>query len=486
MRLSVFRDSAHHFRFATCPWRTRVPCLATIAAGCFLLTFSILLNGCAPTSYSDLLLQQTVQTFPDVSFQQPAPIQVEYANDIKTVSKAVFTVLDEISEKIESIDKEQGIILTRQHNFTDLVGKPAGKDVTAPVKIHTYRCALKLTKSKIGMKVAMESTFSPPLNSGQSASGPEIVRQIFFHGLNKLLTPRLFTFRDHSITYTKDAAEVLAPDFIEYIFRSDDTLSLIAGRYTDSADNWRQIAAVNGIKDPRNVANNQKILIPRSLLREPYRSKGIPKDHRPARTVSISRQDSGKAPECGENGADCIMHRVGTNESLSMIADKYTGDGNNWQKIAAINHIKNPGTLAAGQAVFIPKQLLLDKAVSDSRQLTFLTVYPQSRKTMHNAVLSVFKKFSITPLRSEPAMITSTVWKYDSISFTFSISLQAKGEGTELAILCAVAPTEKESNGDFSARAQQWVEESFFQSIDHAIQEQVQVPGSSSGKNPQS
>ncbi len=485
MKSPVLRDSAHLYRLEKCRWITRVPYLAmTMAAGGLLFCLT-LLNGCTPTSYGELLQQQTVHVFPDVSFQQPAPIQVDYANDIKTVSKAVFTVLAEIAEKIESIDKEQGIILTRQHSFTDLVGKPAGKDVTVPAKIYTYRCALKLTKTKIGMTVAMESTFSPPLSNGQSVTGPEIVRQIFFSRLNKLLTPRLFTFRDHSITYTKDAAEVLSPDFIEYIFRNNDTLSLIAGRYTDSAENWRQIAALNGIKDPRNVSNNQKILIPRSLLREPYRSKGIPRDQHPVRKVKTPQKGGRQAPDCGENGADCIMYQVGSNQSLSMIADKFTGDGNNWQKIAAINHIKNPGTLAAGQAIFIPKQLLLDKAVSDSRQLTFLTVYPQDRKTMHTAVLSVFRKFAIKPLRSEPALITSTIWKNDSSNFTFSISLRSKDKGTELAILCAVAPATKDNADDFSTRAQQWIEESFFQAIDQAIRAQIVPPDTASDKNTQ-
>ena len=260
---------------------------------------------------------------------------------------------------------------------------------------------------------------------------------------------------------------------IEYMVKHNETLSMIAGKYTTSAGNWKKIAAVNGIQDPRNVGAGQKIILPMELLLPPYRESGIINEPSPemTKTVATVKYQGHEAPLCGENGTDCFMHLVGANESLSGIADKYTGEVSNWSKIALANHITDPGSLVVNQAIYIPKRLLSGKVAPNSYQLTFLTGYPQGRETMHRAVVKVFDELGIVVLRSDSAGITSKIWKHDGIQFSFSITLHKKGAGTDVAILCFVAPETAAGAATLDVRSQSWIEESLFPAIDKAIRD---------------
>ncbi len=322
----------------------------------------------------------------------------------------------------------------------------------------------------------MEVTLSIADNGSRSG----IIRHLFFHQLNSSLTPLLFTFRNQSMTYTKTAAELLnQPEFIDYVIMSSDTLSRIAGHYTTSADNWQQIAEINGITRPKALTRGQVIKIPIIMLKEEYRINGI--SSASSRASSPRKRTSYQPPKCGTNNADCIMHRVGTNESLSIIAQTMTGDVNNWNVIADVNHITDPEAIVIGQPIFIPKKLLpgdMDetKPVEASNRVTFLTVYQQKPKTMHRAVQSVFSEFGISILQSQPSRIESTVWEHDSMRFTFSISLRARDKGTELSFLCFAAPNPGEEIKDLDKRSQRWTEEYFFPALDRTIKELTSRP----------
>lgn len=54
-----------------------------------------------------------------------------------------------------------------------------------------------------------------------------------------------------------------------------------------------------------------------------------------------------------ENGGPAV-YIVQEGEGLWQIAEKTTGNGENWVKIAAANNIQNPDTISAGQRITIP------------------------------------------------------------------------------------------------------------------------------------
>ncbi len=426
----------------------------------------LLLNGCVATTSGPSIWQQANDAYPGVAFKKPAPIQVNYTGERELVFKEVLAVLTELDEKIDTVDKKGFVITTKARKYAQLVnGKQAATS-------YIYRSTIKLTVVDKGTGVAMETLFSKAKGgSGQFASGSKIVRQLFFHQLNSSLTPQLFTFRDGGQTYTKSAAEVLNLKGIEYVVKRNETLSIIAGRYTGNAGNWKEIAAFNGIKNPKNVIAGQIILLPVNLLTDYYRKNGIVDKLRPVRKKKAKtvKPQKRKEPLCGERGADCFMHRVAGNETLTGITALYTGDLKNLSNIAADNHISDSGSLLADQAVFIRKLLLTGDVVSNTHRLTFLTGYPKDQKVMRQAVSNAFKEFGITTLRSDSAHITSTVWRRDGIQFNFSITLHKKGEATDVAILCYVAP--ETGQGAVGARGQQWIEESLFPAIDKAIKD---------------
>jgi hypothetical protein len=57
-----------------------------------------------------------------------------------------------------------------------------------------------------------------------------------------------------------------------------------------------------------------------------------------------------------------VIYTIARDETLSMVAARFTGDTRNWQQIGKINHIPNDRTVPIGTAISIPARLLIEKS----------------------------------------------------------------------------------------------------------------------------
>ncbi len=97
-----------------------------------------------------------------------------------------------------------------------------------------------------------------------------------------------------------------AEDYWEYTFRPGDTFWSIAERYTDSANNWRELLRINSVAEDadRAVLPGTRILIPISLLKlQPA----------PARVIAV-------------NGAVTLVRADGQTAELIVGTELFTGD----------------------------------------------------------------------------------------------------------------------------------------------------------------
>jgi hypothetical protein len=57
-----------------------------------------------------------------------------------------------------------------------------------------------------------------------------------------------------------------------------------------------------------------------------------------------------------------VIYTIARDETLSMVAARFTGDTRNWQQIGKINHIQNDRAVPIGTAISIPARLLIEKS----------------------------------------------------------------------------------------------------------------------------
>ena len=81
-----------------------------------------------------------------------------------------------------------------------------------------------------------------------------------------------------------------------------------------------------------------------------------------------------------KSGGDEFVHTVRwEGESLSIIADWYTGNSNNWKALANSDSKLNPTILLAGNQILIPQELLKTrKPMPDEFVASFRTNHPLS------------------------------------------------------------------------------------------------------------
>lgn len=261
----------------------------------FVMGTALLLNGCATTTVPELTEGQlAANAFPDVDFNKAAPVRVDYVDDRKILLNKVIAALEDLGEEIDNVDQQEYVITTKVREYAHLV-----KQMDTPSSpSNTYQSVFRLTVADEGTGVTMETSFSEEeSNSGQFTSGSNIVRHLFFHKLNNRLMPFLFTFRDGGWIYTKSAVDVLNLKVIKYIVKRNETLTWIALKYTANAENWKAIAAMNGIKNPKKLIAGQEILLPVNLLRKRYRKNGIidePSPVRKKKVKSVNQQGAKK------------------------------------------------------------------------------------------------------------------------------------------------------------------------------------------------
>lgn len=116
-----------------------------------------------------------------------------------------------------------------------------------------------------------------------------------------------------------------------YTVRPGDTLIDIAERLLGDGARWGDLAAANGIKDPRDLAPGKVLKIPTG----PSKQKKDDGDHMGERFHASS-------------------HTVGPGETLTAIALKYYGMSSLWTEIAMANQVKDPSALRVGQRLTIP------------------------------------------------------------------------------------------------------------------------------------
>lgn len=107
----------------------------------------------------------------------------------------------------------------------------------------------------------------------------------------------------------------------------NESLQIIADWYTGDKENWKALARANPHIDPYRISIEVEILIPRNLLK---RSEPMP-----------------------------FIHTVRwPNEWLSIIANWYTGEVENWKALAKANPHIDPNRIFMGDKILIPRNLL--------------------------------------------------------------------------------------------------------------------------------
>ena len=136
-----------------------------------------------------------------------------------------------------------------------------------------------------------------------------------------------------------------------------ESFSVIAEWYTGDVQNWPYLAKANPKLEPDNISIGATVLIPKNLL---HTSKPMPKEFVEAvvNRHSNERAQAAKAPP----KPSYYYHRVKySGETLSIIAKWYTGDADNWQKLAKANPKLNPKRILVGDKIRIPRNLLSTK-----------------------------------------------------------------------------------------------------------------------------
>ncbi|MFO0747826.1 MAG: LysM peptidoglycan-binding domain-containing protein [Myxococcota bacterium] len=120
-----------------------------------------------------------------------------------------------------------------------------------------------------------------------------------------------------------------------YTVKPGDTLTEIAQILLGDSSRWQELAAYNGIKDPRDLAPGKVLKVPSG-------------------PAAKKKDDDSSAHQGGEAHFRKRSHTVVRGETLTSIAQKYYGVASLWTEIAMANEIKDPAALKVGQKLVIP------------------------------------------------------------------------------------------------------------------------------------
>ena len=73
-------------------------------------------------------------------------------------------------------------------------------------------------------------------------------------------------------------------------------------------------------------------------------------------TKLVEAQDA-KIPKQSETAEYDLRHIVKDGENLWVLAELFTGDGNNWKELAEVNELNESGKVVPGQTIHIPASL---------------------------------------------------------------------------------------------------------------------------------
>jgi hypothetical protein len=129
--------------------------------------------------------------------------------------------------------------------------------------------------------------------------------------------------------------------FIHTTRWSWETLGDVAEWYTGDPKNRKVLAEINPDVGPQKLAAGSEIFIPVKLLKT---RRALPINY------------------AGDYCKKCYRHTVRwPGESMSLIANWYTGAATNWRKLARANPRINPNHIRKGNVIVIPPALLKNK-----------------------------------------------------------------------------------------------------------------------------
>lgn len=160
---------------------------------------------------------------------------------------------------------------------------------------------------------------------------------------------------EEPVTLPTEPLKETTTTFIHTVKWRGESLSIVAAWYTDDLENWKVLAQFNPHLDPNLIFKGNKIVIPVYLLktREPmpqdFPDKFVP------RSDGKEEPSKAKAPE---ETAPYIHTVRWSDESLSIIAEWYTGNIENWKALAQANPDLSPERILQGDEILIPQKLL--------------------------------------------------------------------------------------------------------------------------------
>ena len=153
-----------------------------------LVSFPFVLNGCfaavpvAIVGGANLYNAGRVQ-YPDIKFEDPAPLKVTYQESQESVWNAVVSSLQELNEQVSFIDKTSGIIHTEPRNFNDIswVDKSLG--------LSAFRYAYNIVCTNSSVKVEVPFTEEKFFNEKERniPEGSNMMQHILFDHLHRKL-----------------------------------------------------------------------------------------------------------------------------------------------------------------------------------------------------------------------------------------------------------------------------------------------------------
>lgn len=139
----------------------------------------------------------------------------------------------------------------------------------------------------------------------------------------------------------------LATPTTNYVVQPGDTLRTIANKVLSPGSDWRILATLNAIDDPRQIRVGQRLQIPQ---------RGSHPAGEPAVAVAVTEtapQTVNPVPLAATSDLG-QTYVVQPGETLTTIASKVLGAGGDWRAIAELNQIADPKQVRAGQRLRIP------------------------------------------------------------------------------------------------------------------------------------
>jgi len=134
----------------------------------------------------------------------------------------------------------------------------------------------------------------------------------------------------------------------DYVVQPGETLRTIANKVLSPGSDWRILATLNGLADPRQVRAGQRLRIPQ---RVGSRMGEVPATVLPAPTPGTSTASPEANPTVSPAHSTYVVQ---PGETLTTIASKVLGPGGDWRAIAQLNNITDPKQVRAGQRLRIP------------------------------------------------------------------------------------------------------------------------------------